>query len=223
MTLAEGRDPARGPRSSTAATSTTARRHRFSCRRPAVAAQVRRPRSPAQPPVRQRELERPACAGGGTTLEVGERLQRRDRAGVARTTSHGSSRRRWTPVSCAATTGQAGSRSVRCRSAQRRQLVRPGSTSGPITAVVSRTPATRCATPPPCSTARSSVSTGSTDASTTRSGRRPGCGGPVRTSGATRRSASAAAVVRDRSTSAAATPAGATSPGRTVPLSATCT
>ena len=48
--------------------------------------------------------------------------------------------------------------------------------------------------------------------------RRPAC-----TSGATRRSASAAAPDRVRSTSAAGKPAGATSPGRTGPRSATCT
>ena len=38
------------------------------------------------------------------------------------------------PASWAATVGQAGSRSVRCRSRQRRQADRPGTTSGPTTA-----------------------------------------------------------------------------------------
>ncbi len=41
--------------------------------------------------------------------------------------------------------GQAASRSLRCRSAQRRQLVAPGITSGPISPVPSRTRTGRCA------------------------------------------------------------------------------
>ena len=50
-------------------------------------------------------------------------------------------------VSCAASVGQRGSASRRCRSAQRRQLVDPGTTSGPTTPVWPRTVATRWGTP----------------------------------------------------------------------------
>src|SRR5215470_12997839 len=50
------------------------------------------------------------------------------------------------PASCAASRGQHGSQSLRCRLAQRRQLVRPGSTNGPTPARPSSTCTARCGT-----------------------------------------------------------------------------
>ena len=52
--------------------------------------------------------------------------------------------------SCAATAGQSSSRSLRCRSAHRRQLVIPGTTSGPTSPAPSRTRTGRCGILPSC-------------------------------------------------------------------------
>ena len=119
--------------------------------------------------------------------------------------------------------GQAGSRSVRCRSWQRWQDDRPGSTSGPTTPVVSRTRATRCGTPARSSRSVSRGSPPEPVASTARSGPvRPG-GRLARTEGATRRAARTAASCRRAPTSCGAAAAGATSASWVMPASSTTT
>src|SRR3954470_17522903 len=67
-----------------------------------------------------------------------------DAAMVARITSHDSTPRE-SPVSCAVSEAQCGSRSARARCTQRRHGVRPGCTNGPTAAVVSRIVTSRCA------------------------------------------------------------------------------
>ena len=67
-------------------------------------------------------------------------------AALHRATSEGS-KRTGAVASWAASAGHAGSRSIRCRSAQRRQLVSPGTTSGPIVARAESTPTSRCGMP----------------------------------------------------------------------------
>ena len=101
---------------------------------------------------------------------------------VASTVSQAAVRCREPPVSWAAMLGQAGSRSLRCRSWQRWQDDRPGSTSGPTTPVVSRTRATRCGTPARSSRSDSTGSLPAPAASTARSGcwRPRGSSGPDR-------------------------------------------
>ena len=74
-----------------------------------------------------------------------------------------------TSRSCAASAGQAGSRSVRCRSTQHRQLLTPGITSGPTSPAPSRIRTGRCGTPPTCRSRTSRGSAARVSASTTRS------------------------------------------------------
>ena len=86
-----------------------------------------------------------------------------------------------TAVSWAASVGQRGSASRRCRSAHRRQLVIPGTTRGPTTPVWPRTAATRCGTPLRWTPATRGSEAAQARARTTRSadevaGRRPEVG-----------------------------------------------
>ena len=118
----------------------------------------------------QSGCSRPGCAGAAaspgrcsssvpsTRGRVGRRRGRpapgprpARRSTVASATSDGRRRAAAVTASWTASAGQAGSRSRRCRSAQRRQLVSPGSTSGPTTPWPAPTCTSRCAAPRACS------------------------------------------------------------------------
>ena len=71
--------------------------------------------------------------------------------------------------SCDATAGHAASRSLRCRSAHSRQLVTPGTTSGPTNPAPSRSRTGRCAIPQECSSRTTHGSATRKSANTTRS------------------------------------------------------
>src|SRR5664280_2835332 len=114
-------------------------------------------------------------------------------------------------LSWARSSGQPGSRAVRCRSAQVTHDVLPGNTNGPSTPTVSLTWTRRCAMPWSTSAAVA-VSDGSpTGASTTRCGREPIGRGSATVAVEARRIAVRAAWLRGAPASAAVTPPTATS------------
>src|SRR3954447_18594498 len=107
------------------------------------------------------------------------------------------------PVSCAAIAGQHGSRSLRAICTHLQQVLRPGTTSGPTSAVVSRTCTNRCGTPrTPATTSGTGMQpTGATTASV--------CGADVFV---TTRSAPYLAVARTTAEAARLVPSGSSAP-----------